>query len=402
MTTATDPGSLAYRPRTLAAEFDNRNNGLSTIRLVFATTVIFWHSFPLTGTEIGYEPLRQVVGSFRADGFFAISGFLILASWERRPDVRGYVRARLLRILPAYWFSLLAVAFVIAPLALLASGQRVATLFEGPRSSWDYVVANLDTRIAFFDIAGTPQGVPYPGAWNGSVWTLQWEMAAYAGLLLLAVLGLTRRRWFLLALTAGAWFLLLLCTLDLVDIGGYRLGGLRFALMFLTGACLYAFAHRVPVRGWLAGLSVVTIAGGGFLPDYRLIAAPALAYLVFWIGSRLRHPRWNLRTDLSFGLFLFGFPVQQLLLTLGWDSPHPLPFFVVSVLATIPLACVSWYAVERPAMNWKRRLDRRAADRAAAADGGSSWPRRRVGGAVPASGAPAPRVPVDGQAVPTA
>ena len=402
MTTATEPGSRAYHPGTLSAEFDNRNNGLSTIRLVFATTVIFWHSFPLTGTEISYEPLRQVVGSFRADGFFAISGFLILASWERRPDVRGYVRARLLRILPAYWFSLLAVAFVIAPLALLASGQRVGPLFEGPHSSWAYVVANLDTRIAFFDIAGTPQGVPYPGAWNGSVWTLQWEMAAYAGLLLLAVLGLTRRRWFLLALTVGAWFLLLLCTLDLVDIGGYRLGGLRFGLMFLTGTCLYAFAHRVPVRGWLAGLSVVTIAGGGFLPDYRLIAAPALAYLVFWIGGRLRHPRWNLRTDLSFGLFLFGFPVQQLLLTLGWDSPHPLPFFVVSVLATLPLACVSWYAVERPAMNWKRRLDRRAADRAAAADGKPSWPRRHVGRAVPASAGPAPRVPVDGRSVPTA
>lgn len=400
MTTATDPGSVAHRPRTLAAEFDNRHNGLSTIRLVFATTVIFWHSFPLTGTEIAYEPLRQVVGSFRADGFFAISGFLILASWERRPDVRGYVRARLLRILPAYWFSLLAVAFVIAPVALMASGQRVAALFEGPRSSSAYVLANLDTRIAFFDIAGTPQGVPYPGAWNGSVWTLQWEMAAYAGLLLLAVLGLTRHRWFLLALTMGSWFLLLLCALDVLDPGGYRLGGLRFGLMFLTGACLYAFAHRVPVRGWLAGLSVATIAAGGFLADYRLIAAPALAYLVFWIGSRLRHPRWNRRTDLSFGLFLFGFPVQQLLLTLGWDSPHPLLFFVVSVLATLPFAFLSWYAVERPAMNWKRRLDRRAADRAAGA--GKPFRARRPGPTtVPASGPPAPRVPADGVSVPT-
>ncbi|MDP5185273.1 hypothetical protein QOZ88_21785 [Blastococcus sp. BMG 814] len=214
------------------------------------------------------------------------------------------------------------------------------------------MLANLDTRIAFFDIAGTPQGVPYPGAWNGSVWTLQWEMAAYAGLLLLAVLRLTRHRWFLLALAAVSWILLLFCALDVVDPGGYRLGGLRFALMFLTGACLYAFARRVPVRGWLAGLSVVAIAAGGFLSDYRLIAAPALAYLVFWIGSRLRHPRWNRRTDLSFGLFLFGFPVQQLLLTLGWDSPHPLLFFVVSVLATLPLGLASWFAVERPAMNW--------------------------------------------------
>ena len=66
---------------TLRSGFDGRRNGLSTIRLVFASSVILWHSFPLTGHDIAYEPLRQVVANFRADGFFAISGFLILASW---------------------------------------------------------------------------------------------------------------------------------------------------------------------------------------------------------------------------------------------------------------------------------------------------------------------------------
>jgi peptidoglycan/LPS O-acetylase OafA/YrhL len=351
------------RPRTLAEEFDSRHNGLSTVRLVFATSVILWHSFPLTGHEIGYEPLRQVIANFRADGFFAISGFLILASWERRPSVRGYLRARLLRILPAYWFNLLMVAFVLAPLALWLSGGPVGSLFSGSRSSWHYVLANLDTRIRFFDIAGTPLGVPYPLAWNGSVWTLQWEMAAYAGLLLLAVLGLTRHRWVLLGLASSAWGLVLLSALDVVDPGGFRLGGIRFALMFLTGACLYAFADKVPMRGWLASVAVLAVLFGGYLADYRLIAAPALGYLVFWIGSRLRHPRWTRTTDISFGLFLFGFPVQQSLLVLGWPWLDPVAFFVVSWLATAPFALLCWYAVERPAMNLKKRLDRRAAGR---------------------------------------
>jgi peptidoglycan/LPS O-acetylase OafA/YrhL len=351
------------RPGTLATEFDSRHNGLSTIRLFFASAVILWHSFPLTGHEIAYEPLRQVVGNFRADGFFAISGFLILASWERRPQIRSYVRARVLRIFPAYWFNLVVVAVVLAPLAVWLSGGSAGALWEGPHSAWRYVLANLDTTIGFYDIAGTPTDVPYPGAWNGSVWTLQWEMAAYLGLLALGVLRLTRHRWVLLGLAVAAWSVVLLCAVDVLDVPGYRLAGVRFGLMFMTGAALYAFRDVVPVRSWLAGLSVLAIAFGGLLPDYRLVAAPALAYLVFHVGARLRHPRWERRVDLSFGLFLFGFPVQQVLLTLGLPVSHPLAFFVVSWVATVPFALLSWFAVEQPAMRWKRRLDRRAATR---------------------------------------
>jgi peptidoglycan/LPS O-acetylase OafA/YrhL len=165
--------------------------------------------------------------------------------------------------------------------------------------------------------------------------------------------------------------------------------------MFLTGACLYAFSDRVPMSGHLALLSACTVAVGGYLPDYRIIAAPALTYLIFWIAARLRHPRWNRTTDLSFGLFLFGFPVQQTLLVLGWPWLHPAAFFVVSWLATVPFALVSWFAIERPAMRWKRHLDR-APDRASSrrgrrpVTGGSAEPAADQG-AVPVkttSGAP--------------
>lgn len=375
------------RPRTLGGEFDGKRNGLSTIRLVFATSVILWHSFPLTGHEIGYEPLRQVVGNFRADGFFAISGFLILASWERRPDVRGYVRARFLRIMPAFWVNLVVVALVLAPLALWVGGQPLGPLFEGPHSSWHYITSNLTAVMAFFDISGTPTGVPYPGAWNGSVWTLKWELAAYAALLLLGVLRLTRHRWLLLGLAVLCWLVVLLSAVQVLDPGNYRLGGIRFALMFLTGSCLYAFRHQVPMSGRLAALCALVIPCAGFLPDYRLIAAPALAYLIFWIGGRLRHPRWERHTDLSYGLFLFGFPVQQTLLVMGWPWLNPALFFLVSWLATAPFAVFSWLAVERPAMNLKRRLDRRHSARRSARATRTSPSATALTAPVPASSA---------------
>jgi peptidoglycan/LPS O-acetylase OafA/YrhL len=203
-------------------------------------------------------------------------------------------------------------------------------------------------------------------------------MLAYGALLVLGVLRLTRYRWLLVGLAAACWSVVLLSAVDVLEPGNYRLGGIRFGLMFLTGACLYAFRYSVPASGWMAGIAAAAVPLAGYLPDYRLVAAPALAYLVFWIGSRLRHPRWTRTTDLSFGLFLFGFPVQQTLLVLGWTSLQPLAFFAVSFLATAPFALLSWFAVERPAMDLKRRWDRREASRAPNVPAATSQPGMTV------------------------
>jgi len=53
--------------------------------------------------------------------------------------------------------------------------------------------------------------------------------------------------------------------------------------------------------------------------------------------------------------------VQQALLVIGWPYLHPVVFFAVSWLCTVPFALFSWTLVEKPAMDLKRRLDRREA-----------------------------------------
>ena len=143
--------------------FDSRRNGLSTIRLVLASTVVLWHSFPLTGHDIEPEGLREVVGSFRVDAFFAISGFLVLRAWNRNPDTRFFIRSRALRLLPAFWVNLTITAFVIAPIAAHFAGIDVFDLFRGDHSAWRYVAQNASTWMFFYDIGGTPQNVPFPG-----------------------------------------------------------------------------------------------------------------------------------------------------------------------------------------------------------------------------------------------
>ena len=80
--------------RTLHQAFDPRNNALNAVRLALALGVIFWHSYPLSGRDISFGPAREIMAEVWVDGFFAISGFLIVRSWTRRPDVRAYLKAR--------------------------------------------------------------------------------------------------------------------------------------------------------------------------------------------------------------------------------------------------------------------------------------------------------------------
>lgn len=125
------------RSRTLGAEFDPRNNALNAWRLTLATGVILWHSWPLTGRDVSFAPLRQLLADGWVDGFFAISGFLITWSWFRHPRARDYFFARGVRILPGLWACLTATAFVIAPIAVAIQGGSAAKLLLS-RAPFEY------------------------------------------------------------------------------------------------------------------------------------------------------------------------------------------------------------------------------------------------------------------------
>ena len=59
------------------------------------------------------------------------------------------------------------------------------------------------------------------------------------------------------------------------------------------------------------------------------------------------------RNDLSYGVYIYGFPVQQLLFLTGASSLGPLAFAGVACVTVLPFAAMSWLLVERPAMRMK-------------------------------------------------
>ena len=358
----------------LGQEFDPRNNALNAWRLTLATGVILWHSFALTGRHLLYAPARQLLGEAWVDGFFAISGFLITASWLNNPRPRNYFAARGLRILPGLWVCLIITAFVIAPIGVAIQGGPAAKLLLS-RAPIVYVLKNSAVLPLQHDVGGTPRGIPWPGLWNGSLWTLTFEVVCYIAVAVLGVVGLLNRRWLIPALLALAltWSALLprssvfaneIEAHQRIDPATAALVmeavTARLLVMFLAGALLYQLRNVIPARWSLVAVSVVIVLAAMLLPNYRLVAAIPLAYAIIVSGALIHNKRLRLRTDLSYGVYIYAFPIQQLLVICGLASLNVFVFFGLATVATLPLAAVSWFLVEKRAMSLKSRLRRRS------------------------------------------
>lgn len=333
----------------LDATFDPRRNALNLVRLLLAVGVIFVHSFALTGVQIGSTAVHQVFTQAFVDGFFAISGFLIVSSWDRRPEAVAFLRARLLRILPGFWTCLVVTAAVLAPIGILLSGRGFPAHYLSGAAH--YVIGDAAVFMRQFDIAGTPVGLADPG-WNGSLWTLWYELCCYLAVLALGVTGVLRRRW-----TIPILFALSVVAVVLVEYlglaSGYAPYYTRFASMFAAGALLHRFRHRVPVHPALLAVAAGLVVLSAPLPSYRLVAALPIAYLLIVGASMLKAPRLSIRTDVSYGVYIYAFPVQQILVTAGAGALGVALFGLVALAITLPLALASWLLVEKPSLRLK-------------------------------------------------
>lgn len=290
--------------------------------------------------------------------FFGISGFLITRSRAESQSSAAYWRARFLRIYPGLVVCVAVVAFVIAPLATAVSGRR----YSLPDSAL-FFLSNLTAgmpRVAAAGIPGSLNGLPDPFLWNGPLWTLFWEILCYALIgLLFSVFRVELVRVALLVLfalgTAAAF---------IVD------AGLRTSpvvsdwplipvLTFLAGSLAYLFRDKLP-----AGVTAVAVCSGLVVVIASLGFGPSLSHIplvVVLLGGSLLLPLSSVgsRYDVSYGVYIYGWPVQQFLASAGLHTVvPPLIFAAAALLCVAPLAWLSCRYIEVPAR--RRRKPRNA------------------------------------------
>jgi peptidoglycan/LPS O-acetylase OafA/YrhL len=203
-----------------------------------------------------------------------------------------------------------------------------------------------------FGIAGNPFTAHTPAVMDGSLWTLFYEAICYLLVAGLGLVGVLRRsRWMVAALCGALWLLIALSTAGINPLGSKYL--LRLSLLFMLGAAGFLFAERLVISNVLAGASaVVVLAGALLMSDYRAIGAPAFAYLCLWaiVCVPLRQtPKW----DLSYGLYVYHWPIVQFLVLAGVTAITIVPYIIVCVALALLAAVVSWNLVEKPALSFK-------------------------------------------------
>ena len=363
-------------PPTVIAPPSHRN-GFGLLRLVLASSVILQHSLALTGhiddTFIGWWHPASI-GDLAVGGFFAVSGYLLFASAQRHPT-RQYLSLRAHRLFPGYWASLVAVAFVAAPLAALLGAGTYKLV--GSNSAISYVGLNSTLVVLQHGIGDLLATNPWPTALNGSLWSLAPEFCCY--LILLVTVVLARRSRVRVEIWLGAVLVGCFLVMSLARVALHS--GIGDALGLLAGLGLSFFTGSlIQHRGWLTTPSrrtttlailalAVVVAVGLWAPFGPIVLAVALVS----VGRHVRSgwaARVDERRDLSYGVYLYHFPVIQLLVAAGvvplTVSGALTVLAPVTFLLVLPLATASWYLVEKPAQDRARRLRRAASVRSSA------------------------------------
>ena len=354
----------ALRGPTIAACWDTGRNNFNLLRLVAAWLVVYGHAWAITGTPgtdlVGRLTQFKFAGGVAVDMFFVISGFLIAASLQRN-RLRDYLASRALRILPALIACVLLTVLLLGPLL-----STSADYWRQPQT-WRYLWANASLWSSEFALPGVFDTLPRPAV-NGSLWTLPIEARLYLALVLAGVLGvLTPRRY------TPAWLLTLAGVYAYAAVRHplpeYLVNDIWCAACFVTGTALWLNRARVRLS-WVALLALVVIAAltrgtpWFHLPYFALVCYGTLFIAVLPRLPRIRHH------DLSYGLYLYGWPAAQLVQQFSPGGPlHNVAWATPLALA---LAAGSWFVVERPALGFKRRIGARtppAAPDMAAADG---------------------------------
>jgi peptidoglycan/LPS O-acetylase OafA/YrhL len=354
----------------IAAPFiPSRNNAVGALRLLLASLVIFTHAHLLGGFTpewlIGWSRGTISAGTVGVQGFFVLSGWLLAASWRRQPTLGRFLWARALRLAPALWLCLLVTALLFTPLLWWHTPGARQNFFSLDPSPVGYVVRNLILPRTQISIGPFPNWSPWGCDWNGSLWTLFFEGACY---LMLAAFGLAGllTRWRVAGTVAiggllavhGLWAIAHPSWLPAIIGRVFNTPGKLLTLHFLAGAVWAVWpepAEYALRRPWPAVTAALALVALWHTAAHSWMSPWLLPPILLWAARHLPFADFEHRLggDYSYGLYLYGYPLQQILAHFQVSRFGFATFLVASFALALTFAIASWHLVEKRALALK-------------------------------------------------
>jgi peptidoglycan/LPS O-acetylase OafA/YrhL len=338
-----------------------RNNNFNLIRMLAATAVLISHSYPLALGRDAIEPLSKWIGLSLGElaviTFFCVSGFFISLSRDRAASTMDFFIARFLRIYPGLTLVLLISVLLIGALFTTLGPSEYFSSGE----TYGYLIHNLTLFSMKFQLPGVFENNPWPGI-NGSLWTLFYEVTLYVlvgGLGAFAFYSEGCKFAGFLTFYAALYVTFKALMLNTTLLEDFHCAEFFFtwSLPFVLGMSFYRYRDYIPHRfiGFLpfAALAVCTWRTPYFFECFVL----AWAYLIFYLGFATRPvtDRYNQLGDYSYGVYIYAFPIQEILAHL-FKGIGPVSMMLLAFPLALLAAIFSWHLIEKPAMAWRHGL----------------------------------------------
>lgn len=281
------------------------------------------------------------VGALAVDCFFAISGFLVAASFVRQGLV-GFIVARALRIYPALIMCVLLTTFVMGPAVTTLPLDEYLTHSQ----TWQYLrTMTLWPRVYHY-LPGVFENQPFSKGVNGSLWSLTAEVICYA---LLALIGIFRGLRGKFRANVVLILLLLIAYFDFSSIPliGHKPAYMRLWCYFVLGALTWVNRAHIPLNPFLAIAACIAPFVGAYAGIFHIVFAPSIIYLVFFAAYGLPHIDLDRFGDISYGVYIYAWPVQQVVV---WPGQTGYENAAIATPIVLALAAASWFLIEQPAI----------------------------------------------------
>ena len=341
---------------------DRDNNNFDLIRLVAASLVIYGHAYYLAPQQglvdfIGSKLPYDYSGSLAVKIFFFLSGMVVTESLLKSRSLWNFGVARIFRIWPGLIAVLLSTVFVIGPLVTnlslreyFAQGQTYWYLFNNVRLNTD------------FSLPGVFLELPFKGGVNGSLWSLRQEVIAYLSLMALFFVGFFKVK-------GKAAVFLILASVFVLFFATDPIFGARFLFpevapnpmidvpipCFALGVALATLKDHIEVRfSVLIVLCLVYWVLHDFVHAIYIFYA-ALFYAILCISGQPSFLKLKPPIDISYGVYLWGFPVQQALMFVWPDQGTRFNQMAAIVFSAL-MGIASWHLVEKRGIAMGQKL----------------------------------------------